>query len=99
MPTVGWVLLEERQGRLRAEALKPILQAHGIGFDRLRAFKHARVPIELPNGELLLPDEYIEPSTHRKLVLLSDTSDASAALPHARDADLVVHEATNACTS
>ena len=39
----------------------------------------------------------MSPATSRTLAILSDTSDATAAVPHFAGADLVVHEATNAC--
>ena len=44
----------------------------------------------------MAPEDYMEPATSRKLVILSDTRDSSRALPHCADADIVVHEATNA---
>jgi ribonuclease Z len=97
VPTVGWIVEElSRPGKLDAERIHPILLRHGIPFDVLSDFKMGN-PIVLPDGTTLSPADYCEPATARKLVILSDTSNPSLCVPHVKGADILVHEATNAC--
>jgi len=54
--------------------------------------------ITLPNGDIINPEDHVDQSTQRKLVILSDTRDVPRSVyPHAKNASLVVHECTNAC--
>jgi len=104
VPTVGWVLEEvPRAGRLQAKSVLPILQQHGISPRTRNLLKNFKlgVPIQLPDGSVLKPEDYMDKGTSRKLVILSDTRElrlSSSAAVHAAGADLLIHEATNACT-
>jgi len=72
VPTVGWVLTETpRPGKLDADAIVPLLKQHSVGLNLLRDFKLG-VPIELPDGTVLQPSDYVEQPTQRKLAILSD---------------------------
>lgn len=44
---------------------------HSVGLNLLRDFKLG-VPIELPDGTVLQPSDYVEQPTQRKLAILSD---------------------------
>lgn len=74
------------------------LKAAGIAkpISLLNRLQRTREPITLPDGAVLEPPPLTKPG--RKLVILGDTFDASDARSLAMDADLVVHEATNAHT-
>ena len=100
VPTVGWILTERpRPGKLNAEAVVPLLKAQDVPLSALRDFKRG-VPIPMPDGSYLQPEDYVAPSTQRKLALLSDMRQLkvpASAEPRLRDATLLVHEATNAC--
>lgn len=107
VPTLGFVLDEdEKPGRLRIEAIRPILELHRVAFaDRLSvrnpmallaSFK-AGTPITLPDGTVLQPSSFVDGTKRgRKIVILGDTNDPSAIASIAGDADVLVHEATNA---
>ncbi|KAL3913524.1 MAG: hypothetical protein SGPRY_007953, partial [Prymnesium sp.] len=100
VPTVGWIVTERpRPGMLNAMRILPLLEKHGISRRALRNIKAGR-QIDLPNGEVIRPEDHVQPSTQRKFAILSDSRDVpEGAALHARDATLVVHESTNAFTS
>lgn len=51
--------------------------------------------INSPDGRLITPDMVIgKPRKPRKIVILGDTYDPSDIIPHAMDADVLIHEAT-----
>ena len=88
---------------LDIKTLKPLidrnadaLAAAGIKkpMSLLNQLQKTREPITLPDGAVLEPSPLSKPG--RKLVILGDTYDASGAQSIAMDADLVVHESTNA---
>jgi ribonuclease Z len=92
VPCWGFVVRErERPGEVRMS----MLRAHGIEpGPHLRALK-AGQPLITPAGHRLDPRDVLgPPRPGRKLVLLGDTCDPTNLLPIARDADLLVHEAT-----
>lgn len=62
----------------------------------LNQLQRTREPITLPDGTVLEPSPLSKPG--RKIVILGDTYDATEAQAIAMDADLVVHESTNAFT-
>ena len=65
-PSVGWVLEEPlRPGKMRAQGLLPLLARHGLPPKTLRLLK-AGIPIDLPDGETLRPEDYLEPPTRRR---------------------------------
>jgi ribonuclease Z len=102
VPTVGWVVTEKpRPGRLDADRVMPILQEHDIHPKVLRQFKDGQ-PIELPDGTVLRPEDYVSTPTSRKIAVLSDMRGFNpSANPHAEalleGANLLIHESTNAC--
>jgi len=60
----------------------------------LRPLLIQRRAVDLPDGTTLEPPPLDMPG--RKIVILGDTSDASAMIPLAMDASALVHESTNA---
>lgn len=69
---------------------RKIINPHSL----LRSILTERQTEVLPDGTVLEPPKDGVPG--RKVVILGDTSDPSAIIPLARDADILVHEATNA---
>lgn len=108
VPCVGYVVREsDRPGRLRVDAVVPQLEANrellrleGVRDPR-SLLKHVKalLPGEafpLPDGSEITAEDALEPpQPGRKLVVLGDTCDATPCAHLARDADVVVHEATN----
>lgn len=109
IPCVGFVVQEaSRPGRLNRELVEPIVRRN---VDALRASGFA-IPMKAmavikdlePGSSFTFPDGTVvhqsdavmAPRQGRKVVICGDTSDASALAGLAHDADLVVHEATNA---
>jgi ribonuclease Z len=78
-------------GRFRIEEAQRLNIPPGPIYSRLKAGERVKLDDgrEIDGATLVDP-----PRAGRKLALMSDTCDASAALPFAKDADLVVHEAT-----
>lgn len=97
VPTVGFAALEhERPGSVDAAALLPILAAEGVLPSAIGGLKRGE-PLTLPSGRVLKPADFMKAATRRKLVVLGDLSEASAAMRElASGCDLLVHEATNA---
>lgn len=108
VPCVGFIFEEPpRPGSVDAATYIPMLDRnkkalsqppYNLGNPRqlLRDLKMNMKPITLPDGSVMEP-----PAMHvngRKIVLLGDTYEAESEEmdKHAMDADLVVHEATNA---
>lgn len=50
--------------------------------------------MRLPNGTVVRPDDVLEAPTRRKVCILGDTCDSSNMTGVARNADVLVHEAT-----
>lgn len=109
IPCVGYVVKElPRPGRLRNEVVEPIVKRN---LDALRqaGFK---IPMKamaviknlppgasfsFPDGTVLTQEDAVEPQRQgRKVVICGDTCDSRALRKLAQDADLVIHEATNA---
>lgn len=109
-PTVGYVFTEapSTSRSVSADELAALdrnaaaLGAQGVRQPRslLGQLRRAREPLHLPDGTVLHPPPLDRPG--RKLVVLGDTSDATAGLHTggmlelARDADVLVHECTYA---
>ena len=102
VPTVGWVIEEDpRPGKVDMRKLRPLLNQHRVEPRRIRDLKEGR-PVELPDGAVLDPADYVGASTQRKFVVLSDMSATKRPLdglrPLLSGATLFVHESTNAFT-
>ena len=100
VPTVGWVVTEApRAGSVDSKKLLPVLREHGIDRKAVASIK-AGTPLQLPDGSFLQPSDYVQPSTQRKLAILSDMRKPKGArsdiIPLLQNATLFIHECTNA---
>ncbi len=99
VPCVGYVVDEApREGAVDAKKLLPLLKAQKVFMGEVKKIK-AGIPLTLPDGTVLDPSDFIGPKTQRKIAILSDMSGPMGpeAAEHARGADLLIHECTNAC--
>jgi ribonuclease Z len=89
---LGYVLLEdERPGRFNLEKVRALGIPSGPLYGQLQRGE----PVTLPDGRILRPEEVLgEPRPGRRLVLSGDTRPCPALVRAAREADLLVHEAT-----
>jgi ribonuclease Z len=88
---IGYALVEEpRPGRFDVEA------ADALGVDpRQRGLLQRGDSIELDEGRVVTPDEVLgPPRPGRKLVIAGDTAPSPIVLEAAREAEVLVHEAT-----
>jgi ribonuclease Z len=89
---VGYALVEEaRPGRFDVEAA----DALGVPPGPERGMLQRGESVTLADGRTITPDAVLgEPRPGRKLVLTGDTVPAASVLEAARDADLLIHDAT-----
>ena len=89
--SVGYVLDEEpRPGRFDVEAA----DALGVAPHERGTLQHGE-PLTLEDGRVVTPDAVLGPARPgRKLVLAGDTAPSPHVVEAARDADVLVHEAT-----
>jgi ribonuclease Z len=89
--SVGYSLVESpRPGRFDVEAA----DAHGVAPPQ-RGLLQRGESIELDEGRVITPDAVLGPARPgRKIVLTGDTAPSTVVLEAARDADVLVHEAT-----
>lgn len=109
VPCLGFVVEEQSiPGRLRNEIVEPIV-TRNIDALKEAGFK---IPMKamaiiknlpegaaftFPDGSVITQEDAVEPPrSGRKVVICGDTADARALTNLAMDADVVVHEATNA---
>mmetsp|Transcript_16464 Transcript_16464/g.23902 ORF Transcript_16464/g.23902 Transcript_16464/m.23902 type:complete len:641 (-) Transcript_16464:34-1956(-) len=109
VPCVGYVVEEQsRPGRLRNELVEPIVKRN---YELLKEAGF-RMPMKamaviknlpqgssftFPDGTVVTQEEAVEPPRKgRKIAICGDTSDARALAGLAQDADVLIHEATNA---
>jgi len=108
VPCVGYVVQEpNKPGRLNHELVEPIVRRN---LDALReaGFKRPMKVMAVikdlppdssftfPDGTVLHQDEAVEPSQNgRKIIICGDTADASPLTYLGKNADILVHEATN----
>jgi ribonuclease Z len=96
IPSIGYVVQEKPfPGKLTPDLVKYYLEhirKHGLHRSVLSRIQNGEV-IALPTGEELRPPA---PQPGRKIVILGDTSDSSSLIPLSQNANVVVHEATNA---
>lgn len=108
IPCVGYVVDElPRPGRLNNEYVEPIVRRNvealketgfSIPMKAMAAIKNMApgTTFTFPDGTVLRQEEAVEPPRQgRKVVLCGDTADCRTLVALARDADVVVHEATN----
>jgi len=90
--TVGYALVEEeRLGRFHPERAREMGIPEGPLWGRL----HKGERIELPDGQSVTAADLVgPPRPGRKVVYSGDTRPCEATIAAARDADLLVHEAT-----
>jgi ribonuclease Z len=88
----GYVLIERpRPGRFDVDAADTL----GVPAGRERGILQSGDPVTLPDGTVVTPDEVLgPPRPGRKLVIGGDGVPGSALLEAARDADVLVQEAT-----
>lgn len=96
IPSLGFVVQEQPlPGKLASGLVriyKQHLSIHNLPLSTLSLIKNGQ-PITLPTGEQLHPPP---PRRGRKIVIMGDTSDSSKLIPLSQNADVVIHEATNA---
>ena len=108
VPSIGFVVTERpAPGKLNIDLAKPILDRNKDVIATQLKIKNpmsllAKVKagntIALPDGTVILsPSDVVgPPRPGRKVVVLGDTSDNELIAPYCSDADIIVHEATNA---
>lgn len=109
IPCLGYVVEElPRPGRLRSEVVEPIVRRNfgalkeagfAIPMKALAVIKDLQPGTEFtfPDGTVVTQSDAVESSQKgRKVVICGDTSDSRALTSLAHEADVVVHEATNA---
>jgi ribonuclease Z len=89
---LGYSLVEEeRRGRFNPELAREL----GIPEGPLWGQIHKGQTITLDDGRIIHPELVVGPTrAGRKVVLSGDTLPSETTVEHARDADLLVHEAT-----
>jgi ribonuclease Z len=89
---LGYALVEEeRRGRFNPELAREL----GIPEGPLWGQIHKGQTITLDDGRIIHPELLVGPTrAGRKVVLSGDTRPSETTVEHARDADLLVHEAT-----
>lgn len=93
VPCVGFVVVEAPlPGKIDPKKYVPDLRRTNTPMSAMRRLQQGE-SIELSDGTVLHGPS---PRTGRKLVILGDTFDPSPIAPLAMDADLLIHEATNA---
>jgi ribonuclease Z len=92
LSALGYALLEHaRPGRFDPDAA----DALGIPFGPERGTLQHGDPVTLADGRVITPDAVLGPARPgRKLVLAGDTAPSATVLAAAREADVLVHEAT-----
>lgn len=90
-PCYGYVVTELERLHINANALLALGVRPGYKYGMLQNGQD----ITAPDGRLIRrEDVMIRGAAQQKIVVLGDNRDASAMIPLAQDADLVVHEAT-----
>ena len=90
--SLGYALVEEqRKGRFHPERAREL----GIPEGPLWGQIHRGIAVTLPDGRTIEPSELVgEPRHGRRVVITGDTRPCESTAAMARDADLLVHEAT-----
>lgn len=111
VPCVGYVIQEEsRQGSLNIDFVSNLIESNKVELAKLadnrgdykKTFRTLKSlgPTDkfiFPSGDIVFGKDVNQPSKKgRKIAILGDTSSASLIRDVAMDADIVIHEATNA---
>eukprot|EP00048_Salpingoeca_helianthica_P018160 m.241048 g.241048 ORF g.241048 m.241048 type:complete len:400 (+) comp23900_c0_seq1:113-1312(+) len=98
--TVGFSVTEpQRPGKLDASKVRPVLERFGLPPSVMGKLKNGE-SVVLPDGSMLDPALVLAPAPPpRRIIVLGDTSDGTAAVALGVGCTVLVHEATNACTS
>jgi ribonuclease Z len=90
--SVGFALVEDdRKGRFDRERAEELGVPVGPKFSTL----HDGDPVELEDGTVVRPEQVVgEPRPGRRVVYTGDTRPTGATVEAARDADLLIHDAT-----
>src|SRR3954467_12551557 len=90
--SLGFALIEEtRKGRFDPDHAREL----GIPEGPLWGQIHRGQPVALPDGRLVPSSELVgPPRPGRRVVVTGDTRPCPATVEHAREADLLIHEAT-----
>ena len=90
--SLGYALIEEqRKGRFNPDLAREL----GIPEGPLWGQIHRGQPVTLPDGRTIDPSVLVGPARRgRKIVLTGDTRPCDTTIDMARDADLLIHEAT-----
>jgi ribonuclease Z len=109
VPCLGFVLQEETtMGRLMPDIVMPLINQFKSaltirlgGKNPASLLSDLKKPggfIDFPDGTRLHSKDCVTPDRPgRKLVILGDTCDSSSLIEIAKDADILIHESTNAC--
>ena len=111
VPCVGFVITEaNRPGRLRFEKIRPLVEAHKDALKEQLGLRDANKvyailknmnpkdgPFVFPDGTQLHTHEFLEEErAGRKIVVMGDTCTGEHIADLAQNADILIHEATNA---
>ena len=90
--SLGFALVEEtRKGRFDPDHARALGIPEGPMWGQI----HRGQPVTLPDGRVVQPSELVgPPRPGRRVVLTGDTRPCAATIEHAREADLLIHEAT-----
>jgi ribonuclease Z len=90
--SLGFALVEEtRKGRFDPDHAREL----GIPEGPLWGQIHRGLPVTLPDGRMIQSSELVgPPRPGRRVVVTGDTRPCPATIEHAREADLLIHEAT-----
>lgn len=97
VPTLGYVIAEdERPGRFDVQAAQRLGVPSGPLYSRLQSGQE----VVTPGGVVVKPEQVVgPPRAGRKLVISGDTRPCDALAEAARDADVLIHEATFSASS
>jgi ribonuclease Z len=90
--SLGFALVEEtRKGRFDPDHARQLGIPEGPMWGQI----HRGQPVTLPDGRVIQPSELVgPPRPGRRVVVTGDTRPCAATVEHAREADLLIHEAT-----
>ena len=112
IPCVGFVVQEKsKPGKLKVELVKPLVEKNAAALvsqlslkkgDPLKALQHLKLlppdsSFVFPDGTTVYANDILEPPKKgRKVVIMGDTCSGDMIAELALDADVLIHEATNA---